>query len=211
MFTKFFSRDISVAFIPLTFVAVAAALLFGGCGESDNPIVDEHEHEEEAPFHADADGFVLEVGGVEVYRQFQGTETGGITVGAGEEIEVHVEFLNPDGALFTPEPEGEGEEAHEHEAHEHGEEEVFALSLTGYDTTIAEVHLHGEEHEAEHGEEHEAEHDEEHEADAHSEHEEEWTFEVVGVKAGTTHITLQLLHGDHADFTAALPVPITVQ
>lgn len=201
MFTKFFSRDISVAFIALTFVAVAAALLFGGCGEEDNPIVDEHDHEEDAPFHADADGFVLNVGGVEVYRQFQGTETGGLTVGVGEEIEVHVEFLNPAGALFTPEPEGEEEEGHEHE-HEH-EEEAFALSLTGYDTAIAEVHLHGEEEAAEHGEE-EA-------ADAHGEHEEEWTFEVVGVKAGTTHITLQLLHGDHADFTAALPVPITVQ
>ena len=198
MFTKFFSRDISVAFIALTFVAVAAALLFGGCGEEDNPIVDEHEHEEEAPFHADADGFVLKVDGVEVYRQFQGTETGGITVGVGEEIEVHVEFLNPAGALFTPGPEGEEEEAHEHD-----EEEAFALSLTGYDTAIAEVHLHGEEDAEEHGEE-DAE-------DAHGEHEEEWTFEVVGVKAGTTHITLQLLHGEHADFTAALPVPITVQ
>ena len=199
MFTKFFSRDISVAFIALTFVAVAAALLFGGCGEEDNPIVDEHEHEEDAPFHADADGFVLNVGGVEVYRQFQGTETGGLTVGVGEEIEVHVEFLNPAGALFTPEPEGEEEEGHEHEH----EEEAFALSLTGYDTAIAEVHLHGEEEAEEHGEE-DAE-------DAHGEHEEEWTFEVVGVKAGTTHITLQLLHGEHADFTAALPVPITVQ
>ena len=199
MFTKFFSRDISVAFIALTFVAVAAALLFGGCGEEDNPIVDEHDHEEDAPFHADADGFVLNVDSVEVYRQFQGTETGGLTVGVGEEIEVHVEFLNPAGALFTPEPEGEEEEGHEHEH----EEEAFALSLTGYDTAIAEVHLHGEEEAAEHGEE-EAE-------DAHGEHEEEWTFEVVGVKAGTTHITLQLLHGDHADFTAALPVPITVQ
>ena len=199
MFTKFFSRDISVAFIALTFVAVAAALLFGGCGEEDNPIVDEHDHEEDAPFHADADGFVLHVDNVEVYRQFQGTETGGLTVGVGEEIEVHVEFLNPAGALFTPEPEGEEEEGHEHEH----EEEAFALSLTGYDTAIAEVHLHGEEEAEEHGEE-EAE-------DAHGEHEEEWTFEVVGVKAGTTHITLQLLHGDHADFTAALPVPITVQ
>ena len=198
MFTKFFSRDISVAFIALTFVAVAAALLFGGCGEEDNPIVDEHDHEEDAPFHADADGFVLNVDGVEVYRQFQGTETGGITVGVGEEIEVHVEFLNPAGALFTPGPEGEEEEAHEHD-----EEEAFALSLTGYDTAIAEVHLHGEEDAEEHGEEDAA--------DAHGEHEEEWTFEVVGVKAGTTHITLQLLHGDHADFTAALPVPITVQ
>lgn len=192
MFTRFFSRGISVAFVALTFAAFATALFFSGCGADDNPIVDEHEHEEDAPYHAEADGFVLEVDGVEVYRQFQGTETGGITVGVGEEIDVHVQFLSPDGAAFTPMPEGEEEEE---DAHGHDEEEAFALGLTGYDTAIAEVHLHSEEHEE----------------DAHGEEEEEWTFEVVGVKAGTTHITLQLLHGDHPDFTAALPIPITVQ
>lgn len=202
MFTRFFSRGISVAFVALTFAAFATALFFSGCGADDNPIVDEHEHEEDAPYHAEADGFVLEVDGVEVYRQFQGTETGGITVGVGEEIDVHVQFLSPDGAAFTPMPEGEEEEE---DAHGHDEEEAFALGLTGYDTAIAEVHLHVEEHEEdEHGHV-------EGEEDAHGEEEEEWTFEVVGVKAGTTHITLQLLHGDHPDFTAALPIPITVQ
>lgn len=204
MFTKFFSRGISVAFVALTFAAFATALFFSGCGADDNPIVDEHEHEEDAPYHAEADGFVLEVDGVEVYRQFQGTETGGITVGVGEEIDVHVQFLSPDGAAFTPVPEGEeeGEDAH---GHAHDEVEEFALGLTGYDTAIAEVHLHVEEHEEdEHGHV-------EGEEDAHEEEEEKWVFEVVGVKAGTTHITLQLLHGDHPDFTAALRIPITVQ
>ena len=202
MFTKFFSRGISVAFVALTLAAFATALFFSGCGADDNPIVDEHEHEEDAPYHAEADGFVLEVDGVEVYRQFQGTETGGITVGVGEEIDVHVQFLNPDGAVFTPMPEGEEEEE---DAHGHDEEEAFALGLTGYDTAIAEVHLHVEEHEEdEHGHV-------EGEEDAHEEEEEKWVFEVVGVKAGTTHISLQLLHGDHPDFTAALRIPITVQ
>ncbi len=198
MFTKFLSRDTSVAFVALTLVAFAAALFFGGCGEEDNPIIDTSEDEEQAPYHADADGFVLEVDGVAVYRQFQGAHTGGITVGVGEEIEVHVEFLNPDGAVFTPAP-AEEEEA---DSHEHAEEEMFVLGLTGYDTAIAEVHLHEVAHEEDaHGEP---------EADAHEEGE-GWTFEVVGVKAGTTHITLQLFHGAHADFTAALPIPITVE
>lgn len=205
MFTKFLSRDIPVASVALMLVAFAAALFFSGCGEDSNPIVDTPETEEDAPYHAEADGFLLEVDGVEIYRQFQGTETGGIAVGVGEEIDVHVQFLNPDGVGFIPQPEEEAEHEGEDDGHAHDEEE-FALGLTGYDTAIAEVHLHVEEHEEdEHG------HVEEHEEDTHEEEEEKWVFEVVGVKAGTTHITLQLLHGDHPDFTAALPIPITVQ
>ena len=205
MFTKFLSRDIPVASVALMLVAFAAALFFSGCGEDSNPIVDTPETEEDAPYHAEADGFFLQVDGVEIYRQFQGTETGGISVGVGEEIDVHVQFLNPDRVGFIPQPEEEAEHEGEDDGHAHDEEE-FALGLTGYDTAIAEVHLHVEEHEEdEHG------HVEEHEEDTHEEEEEKWVFEVVGVKAGTTHITLQLLHGDHPDFTAALPIPITVQ
>ena len=37
--------------------------------------------------HADADGFVLEVEEVEVYRQLQGEHSGGLTVGAGYEVD----------------------------------------------------------------------------------------------------------------------------
>ena len=215
MFTYFLGRDVSVAFsrlMLLTFVTVLP--LMGGCGEDDNPIVDEHDHEEEEIFHADADGFVLEVDGAEVYRQLQGTESGGLTVGVGEEIEVHVGFLDGTGAEFHV-----GEEEEEGE-HEHDEEEAFNLGLTGYDSSIIEIHLSG--HEDEHdedeheGEEHEEEEheEEEHEEEEHGdEHGEEGfaRFEVVGLKAGTTQITLQLLHGDHPDFTAALPIPVTVQ
>ena len=49
------------------------------------------------------------------------------------------------------------------------------------------------------------------EEEGEDEHEEEWRFEVVGLKAGTTGIILQFLHGDYPDFTAALPIPVTVQ
>ena len=63
-----------------------------------------------------------------------------------------------------------------------------------------------DEHEDEHEEEHEDEHEE------HEEHgEEELAFGLEGLKAGTTKIKLQLLHGDHPDFTAALLIPVTVQ
>jgi hypothetical protein len=86
---------------------------------------------------------------------------------------------------------GEDEEEDEHG---HDEEETFNLGLTDYDPSVIEVHQSEEEHEEEeHGEE------------------EQWRFEIVGLKVGTTQITLQLLHGDHPDFTAALPIPVTVQ
>ena len=90
MFTCFFGYGVSVGVSRLMLLSFVALLPFvGGCGKDDNPIVDEHDHEEEASAHVDADGFVLEVGETEVYRQFQGTETGGLTLGVGEEIEVH--------------------------------------------------------------------------------------------------------------------------
>ncbi len=184
----------------LSFVAVLPFM--GGCGEDDNPIVDEQDPEEQAPLHADADGFVLAVDGEEIYRQFRGTQTGGLTVGVGEEIEVHVEFLDASGAEIHV---GEAEE----DEHGHGEEEIFALSLTDYDVAVIDIPEDGEAHEEEHAEEEHEE--EEHAEEEHEEEDAQWRFEVVGLKAGTTQITLQLLHGDHPDFTAALPIPVTVE
>ena len=194
MFTYFFGRDFSVAISRLMLLSLIAVLPFvGGCGEDDNPIVDDdHDHEEETEMHADADGFVLEVDGTEVYRQFQGEHSGGLTVGVGGEIEVHVAFLDESGAEVHV-----GEEVEEEDEHGHDAEETFNLGLTGYDEGIIDIHL-SEEGEA-------------HAEDEHEGEEEQWRFEVVGLKAGTTEITLQLLHGDHPDFTAALPIPVTVQ
>ena len=76
--------------ISLTLIVVLPFVV--GCGETDHPIVDADEHGGEETFHADADGFVLEVAAAGVYRQFQGTSSGGLTVGVGEEVEVHVTF-----------------------------------------------------------------------------------------------------------------------
>ncbi len=194
MFTYFFGRDFSVAISRLMLLGFVAMLPFvGGCGEDDNPIVDDdHDHEEAAEMHADADGFVIEVDEVEVYRQFQGEHSGGLTVEVGGEIEVHVAFLDASGAeIHVGEEEEDG-----HDEQDHDEEETFALGLTGYDSVIIDIHLS----------EDEAEHDEE----EHGE-EEGFHFEIVGLKTGKTEIKLQLLHGDHPDFTAALPIPVTVQ
>ena len=193
MLTHVFGYGFSAAISRLMLMSFVACLPFiGGCGEDDNPIVDDghdHAHEADAPIHADVDGFFLEVDGKEVYRQFQGTESGGLTVGVGQEIEVHAVFLDD-----------HGHEAHLHEVEavdDHGHEEEFALGLTEYDSAIIEIHL-----------DHEAHADDAHADDAHGD---ELPFGLEGLKVGTTKIKLQLLHGDHPDFTAALLIPVTVQ
>ena len=186
MFTYLFGRDFSVAISRLMLISFVAVLPFmGGCGEDDNPIVDDdHDHEADAPLHADADGFVLEVEEVEVYRQLRGDHNGGLTVGAGEEIDVHVVFLDANGAeVHLDEVEGA---------------ELYTLGLSDYDSAVIDIHQAEGEAEAEA------------EPDGHA-HGEELGFEVVGLKAGTTEIKLQLLHGDHPDFTAALLIPVTVE
>ena len=207
MFTYFYKGDCSVVISRLMLISFIAVLpLMGGCGEDDNPVVDDHDHDHEgdAPIHADIDGFVFEGEEEEVYRQFQGTHTGGLTVGVGEEIEVHVLFLDANG-----------DEAHLDEVaavDEHGHEEAFGLGLSDYDSAIIEIHLEHEEghaeEEHEHGEEEHAEEEHEH---GEEEHAEELGFGLEGLKAGTTNIKLQLLHGDHPEFTGALLIPVTVQ
>ena len=215
MFTYFLGHGFSAAISRLMLLSFVALLPFiGGCGEDDNPIVDDdHDHEQEAdaPLHADADGFNLEIDGKVVYHQHQGHHEGGLTVKAGEEIEVHVHFLDANEAeLHLDEVAPPPGDEHELDEHGHGGAEAFSLGLTGYDSSIIEIHLeeeHGHEGE-EHGEEEHGE--EEHGEEEHSE-EEALHFGVEGLKAGKTEIKLQLLHGDHPDFTAALAIPVTVE
>ena len=207
MFTYFFRCDFSVAISRLMLFSLIAVLPFmGGCGEDDNPIVDDdhdHEHEADAPLHADADGFNLEIDGKVVYHQHQGDHEGGLTVKAGEEIEIHVHFLDAnENELHLDEvaaPPGEDDD------HDHDDDgaEFFSLGLSGYDSSIIQIHLDHEEHG------HEEEHDEH--GDEGEEHADALPFGLEGLKAGTTTIKLQLLHGDHPDFTAALAIPVTVE
>ncbi len=172
-------------FLMLPVLLLALSMLLIACGEG----------EDEEIIHADADGFILMVDDREIYRQFQGTETGGISVKVGDELDVHVVFIDHDSEELSFEHEDDHDEE-EDDGHGHDEDEEFSLALSEYDTSIIEIHLH-EEHEDEH----------EDEGDPHAE---EFVFEVIGLQAGQTTIKLQLLHGDHADFTAALPIPVTV-
>ena len=167
-------------FFKLPVLLLALSMLLAACGEGDS------DHDEAT--HVDADGFSLRVDGTEIYRQFQGTETGGISLKVGDELDVHVVFINHDSEEISFEEDDHAEE----EDDGHDEDEAFGLALSEYDTSIIEVHLpEGHEDEEEH-------------------HDEGFVFEVIGLRAGQTGIKLELLHGDHPDFTAALPIPVTV-
>lgn len=215
MLTRFVGQDISVTISHLMLLAFVAILpCIGGCGEDDNPILEDdhdhdHAHETDAPLHADADGFNLEINGKVVYHQHQGHHEGGLTVPVGEEIQIDVHFLDANEMeLHLDEVEAPpGEDGHDDHAHEHGGAEFFSLGLSGYDSSIIRIHLDEHEHEEEDEEDHEEGHDDH----GHEEHGDALPFGLEGLKAGKTEIKLQLLHGDHPDFTAALLIPVTVQ
>ena len=139
---------------------------------------DDHAHDEE---HIDAEGFILESEGTEIYREFKGTTTGSVTVAVGATLEVSVHFLGDDGKEL------------EHEEHE-GEEEEGSLRVSGANSSIATV-------EVEEGHDDGGDHD----------HEEEMALEITGVSAGSTSFKLELMHEGHADYTSTNNVPITVQ
>ena len=82
----------------------------------------------------------------------------------------------------------DGEEI-EHEEEDHGEDED-ELRITGNDESIAIVEA----------EEHEEGEEEHHEMAIH----------IIGVSAGSTEFKLELMHGEHADYTSTNNVPITV-
>ncbi len=143
---------------------------------------DDHDHEE----HTDAEGFILEnSSGTQVYKEFKGTQTGSVTLTAGETLELTVHFLGDDGKEL------------EHDDHEGGEEEEAELKVSGFNSSIATV-------EVEEG------HDDGHDHD-HDDEEHEMALEIKGVSAGSTSFKLELMHDGHADYTSTNNVPITVK
>ena len=139
---------------------------------------DDHAHDEE---HIDAEGFILESEGTEIYREFKGTTTGSVTVAVGATLEVSVHFLGDDGKELEHEHEGEGVE------------EEGSLRVSGANSSIATVEV------------------EEHDDGGDHDHEEEMALEITGVSAGSTSFKVELMHEGHADYTSTNNVPITVQ
>jgi len=141
---------------------------------------DDHDHDEE---HTDAEGFILETSsGTEMYREFKGTQTGSVTLSAGDTLELSVHFLDDNGKEM------------EHDEHEGGEEEEEGeLEVSGFNSSVALVQV-------------EEEHD-----DHGDEEEHEMGLEIIGVSIGSTSFKLELMHDGHADYTSTNNIPIVVK
>ena len=163
-----------------TIFLLSFVLLFTtGCEDDDH---DNHDHG-----HTDADGFILESNGTEIYREFEGSVTGSVTLNVGDTLELAVHFLDHEGEEIEHDEE-EGEE------HEEGE-----LEVSGANASVAIVEVEHEEG-GDHDHDHDHDHDEEHGAALH----------IIGVSSGSTSFRLQLMHDGHADYTSTSDVVVTV-
>ena len=116
----------------LVFMLIGMFLFTTGCEDDDH----NHDHDEE---HTDADGFVLEdESGSELYKEFEGTMTGTVTLSVGDTLELSVHFLDHEGNKID---------------HEGDEEEEDELVISENDSNIAIVEV--EEHEEGEEEHHE--------------------------------------------------------
>ena len=116
----------------LVFMVIGMFLFTTGCEDDEH----NHDHDEE---HTDADGFVLEdESGSELYKEFEGTMTGTVTLSVGDTLELSVHFLDHEGNEI------------EHEGDEEDEDELV-ISENDSNIAIVEVEEH-EEGEEEHHE-----------------------------------------------------------
>ena len=172
----------------VTLLFTGMLLFTTGCEDDDH----DHDHQEG---HTDADGFVLEdEAGNEVYREFEGASTGGVTLSVGETLELTVHFLDHEGN----EIEHSDDEHDDHDDHgDDHDDDGDGLVVSEYDATIAVVEVEG--HDEEDGDDHDA-HGDEHGNALH----------VEGVSSGSTSFKLQLMHDGHSDYTSTNNVPVTV-
>ena len=119
----------------LVFMLIGMFLFTTGCEDDDH----NHDHDEE---HTDADGFVLEdESGAELYKEFEGTMTGTVTLSVGDTLELSVHFLDHEGNEIDHEGDEEDEDELvisendsniaivEVEEHEEGEEEHHEMAI----------------------------------------------------------------------------------
>ena len=145
---------------------------------------DENKDDED---HTDADGFILETeDGVEAYRELKGAVTGSVSLGVGDTLHYMVHFLDHDGKEI--EHEEDGHDDHGHDDHGDGDDED-EVRVSGANASVAVVEMVEEKH------------------DDH----EEKVLQIVGISTGSTSFKLELMHGDHADYTSTNQVPVTVK
>ena len=170
----------------LAFLLSFSLFFVTGCEDDD------HDHDED---HTDADGFILEdAGGNELYREFEGAVTGGVTLGVGDTLELSVHFLDHEGNEIEHEEEDHDEHDHDEEDHD-GDDDGIEVSGADASIAIVEVESHEEEEDGDHDEE-----------DEHGN-----ALHIIGVSTGSTSFQLQLMHEGHADYTSTNNVTVTVQ
>ena len=133
--------------------------------------------------HTDADGFILETeDGVETYKELKGAVTGSVSVGVGDTLHFMVHFLDHDGEEIE-------HDDHDDHGHDDDGDDEDGVRVSGANSSVAVVEMIEEMH------------------DGH----EEKLLQVVGVSTGSTSFKLELMHGDHADYTSTNNVPVKVE
>ncbi len=142
---------------------------------------DDHDHDHDA--HIDAEGFILESDGTEIYRQFEGAVVvNNLNLSVGDTLDVSVHLLDHDGEEIDHEEENEEEE-----------------SLVFIITDMSVISIESEDHD-----------DHDHGDHDHGEEHHELGFELIGLASGSTTFEFSLMHEGHADFTS-LPIAVTVE
>ena len=167
----------------VTLLFTSMLLFTTGCEDDD------HDHDED---HTNANGFVLETeAGVVVYEEFEGTQTGGVTLSVGETLELMVHFLDPEGNEI--EHSDDEHDEHDDDGDDH-DDDGDGLRVSGSNPAIAIVEVEG--HDEEGGDE---------QGDEHGN-----ALHIEGVSTGSTSFKLQLMHDGHSDYTSTNNVPVTV-
>ncbi len=184
------------------FILIFAGFLITSCDNS-NPVTQEE--------HTDADGFILEdANGTEIYTEFQGeSDDPPITIGVGEELELSVHFLDHEGNEI--EHDGEGED---HDDELRISENDTAIAIIEVEEHCDEITVQADCEASDHCEWHADDNaceDGDHDDHDHEDEEHGSNIHIVGVSVGNTSFKLELMHGDHADYTSTNNVPVTVE
>ena len=167
--------------------------------------------------HTDADGFILEdKDGNVIYKEFEGATEGSISLVQGAVLELSVHFLDHEGNEIEDE-----DDDHDHDHDHEGEGEESELRITEFDDSIATIEV--KDHDEEHCDEitvqadcEASDHCEWHaddnacEAEAHDEEHGGLILHITGISVGSTDFKLELMHGDHADYTSSKNITVTV-
>tara|TARA_B100001123_G_C15029655_1_gene914861 strand:+ start:271 stop:903 length:633 start_codon:yes stop_codon:yes gene_type:complete len=199
------------------FLSIFLCLVAISCSKENNPTASQNTGDGEQ--HIDAEGFILENDGQEVYREFQGGITNNLSLTVGQALELSVHFLDDDGNELThaEEEEHDGDEL----VYEFLDSNQQVVNSSAFISIIIEGH---EDHEEDHCDEllNQSDCDNSDHCEWHTDeglcedvghnHEEEHYglgFTLTGLTVGIQDFRIKLMHGTHADYTS-LPISVTV-